>query len=393
MTFLFKSAVRMLAFVGKEVIETIRRPGSLISLVAGPFIIMAVFGLGYLGRPPLRAEIVVPPNSGLPQSVSDYGDIGEGQVKVVGVTSDPTVGHAALANNQADIVIIPPNDIAQQIQSGKRANLRIEYDTTDPIEASFAASAAEIVSAEVNQMIIEQIAKQGTSQVLQAGASPIPPDVLSAPTKADPHDLAPTPPGVVAFFGPAVLALILQHMGVSLSSISLTRERFGGILEMLRVAPVAVSELLAGKTLALLMFLAMTAAALVALLVGVLSVPLLGPPALVALTVALLAFASIGLGLAVSSLADSERHAVQLSLLLLLASVFFGGFALNLNQFAPPIQMLSNILPVTHGIKLAQDLFLRGELIDTWRLGALAIMGVVFFLVAWIFSRRAMRTA
>ena len=390
---LFKSAVRMLAFVGKEVVETLRRPGALFSLVAGPFVIMAVFGLGYLGRPPLRAEIVVPPDSGLPQSTSDYADIGEGQVNVVGVTTNPATGRAALANNQADIVIIPPADIAQQIQAGKRADLRIVYDTTDPIEASFAASAAEIVSAEVNRLIIERIAKEGANQAIQAGASPIPPEVISAPTKPDPHDVAPTAPGVVAFFGPAVLALILQHMGVSLSSISLTRERFGGILEMLRVAPVAVSELLAGKTLALMMFLALTAAALVALLVVVLSVPLLGPPAYVALTVALLAFASIGLGLAVSSLADSERHAVQLSLLLLLTSVFFGGFALNLNQFAQPVQTLSNILPVTHGIKLAQDLFLRGELVDTWRLGALAIMGVVFFFVAWLFSRRTMRSA
>jgi ABC-2 type transport system permease protein len=390
---ILKSAVRMLAFVGKEVIETVRRPGALFSLVAGPFLIMALFGLGYLGRPPLRAELVVPADSGLPQSTSDYADIGEGQVKIVGVTSDAATGRAALANKQADIVIIPPADIARQIQAGKQADLRIEYDTTDPVEASFASSAAEIVSAEVNRMIIEQIAKQGTTQATQAGASPIPPEVISAPTKPDPLDVAPTPPGVVAFFGPAVLALILQHMGVSLSSISLTRERFGGIIEMLRVAPVAVSELLAGKTLALLIFLSMTAAALVALLVGALSVPLLGPPAYVALTVALLAFASIGLGLAVSSLADSERHAVQMSLLILLTSVFFGGFALNLNQFATPIQMLSNVLPVTHGIKLAQDLFLRGQLIDTWRLGALAVMGTVFFLIAWILSRRTMRSA
>ena len=349
---LLKAAVRMLAFVGKEVVETTRRPGALISLVAGPFLIMAVFGLGYLGRPPLRAEIVVPPDSGLPQSTSDYADIGGGLVNVVGVTTDPATGRAAVANKQADIVIIPPADIAQQIQAGKRADLRVEYDTTDPIEASFASSAAEIVSAEVNRMIIERIAKEGANQAIQAGASPIPPEVIAAPTKPDPHDVAPTPPGVVAFFGPAVLALILQHMGVSLSSISLTRERFGGILEMLRVAPVAVGEILAGKTLALLLFLSLTAAALVGLLVAGLSVPLLGPPVYVALTVALLAFASIGLGLAVSSLADSERHAVQLSLLILLASVFFGGFALNLNQFAAPIQMLSNALPVrvTHSV-------------------------------------------
>jgi ABC-2 type transport system permease protein len=149
--------------------------------------------------------------------------------------------------------------------------------------------------------------------------------------------------------------------------------------------------MLAGKTFALLVFLGITALALVGLMAGVLAVPILGPPILIVLTLGLLALASIGMGLAVSSLADSERHAVQLSLLILLTSVFFGGFALNLDQFAEPIRVLSNILPVTHGIKLTQELFLRGELREAWRLEVLALMGIGFFVFAWLFSRRSVR--
>ena len=60
--------VRLLAFLGKEIIETIRRPGALFSLVLGPFLIMAIFGLGYDGyRNPLRTVVVAPEGSGLPQ--------------------------------------------------------------------------------------------------------------------------------------------------------------------------------------------------------------------------------------------------------------------------------------------------------------------------------------
>ena len=45
---------RLLAFVGKELIETVRRPGALVSLVLGPFLIMAIFGVGFSGvRRPL----------------------------------------------------------------------------------------------------------------------------------------------------------------------------------------------------------------------------------------------------------------------------------------------------------------------------------------------------
>ena len=40
-------ATRLLAFVGKELVEIVRRPGAIVSLVLGPFLIMALFGLGY----------------------------------------------------------------------------------------------------------------------------------------------------------------------------------------------------------------------------------------------------------------------------------------------------------------------------------------------------------
>ena len=61
--------VRLLAFLGKELVETFRRPGALFSLVIGPFLIMAIFGLGYDGyRNPLRTVVVAPPETGLPQS-------------------------------------------------------------------------------------------------------------------------------------------------------------------------------------------------------------------------------------------------------------------------------------------------------------------------------------
>jgi len=58
----FKSVVRIMAQVSKELIQVRRRPGAFFSLVLGPFLIMAVFGLGYTGvRRPLETVIVVPP--------------------------------------------------------------------------------------------------------------------------------------------------------------------------------------------------------------------------------------------------------------------------------------------------------------------------------------------
>ena len=47
---LLKSWTRTTSFLGKDVIETVRRPGALFSLIFGPFIIMGLFGIGYSGQ-------------------------------------------------------------------------------------------------------------------------------------------------------------------------------------------------------------------------------------------------------------------------------------------------------------------------------------------------------
>ena len=72
--------VRLLAFIGKELAETVRRPGAIVSLILGPFLIMAIFGFGYDGyRRPLRTVVVAPPQTSLPQDVESYRRIaGEG---------------------------------------------------------------------------------------------------------------------------------------------------------------------------------------------------------------------------------------------------------------------------------------------------------------------------
>ncbi|MBV9582910.1 MAG: ABC transporter permease, partial [Chloroflexi bacterium] len=221
----------------------------------------------------------------------------------------------------------------------------------------------------------------------------LPPAVVAAPTTANPQNLAPISPSVVAFFAPAVLALVLQHMGVTLTALSLVRERLSGAMDIFRVAPLRSLELLIGKYLAYAFFNLSIAAAICFLLVGVLHVPMLSTPGDVATVVVLLSFASLGLGLLISTVVDSERGAVQLAMLVLLASVFFSGFVLPLDQFVTPLRIAAYALPVTHGIQLLQDEMLRGGTNQGWELLALAGIGVVLFLLTSITVRRNLRSA
>lgn len=395
---LLKSFTRTTSFIGKEITEVVRRPGALISLVLGPFLIMGLFGIGYSGQyRPLVTLIVVPNDGSLPTDPQFYQQIAGPAVEIANVLSDPAAAEASLRAQQVDLVVIAPPSVENQFRSGEQAIITIEYNQLDPVRDNYARFVAETQVQNLNEQIIKQAASQGeTYAVQQLGAQAaftIPPDVVAAPTAIQLNNLSPTHPNVVTYFAPAVLALIIQHMGVTLASMSLVRERLSGAMDIFRVAPLRTLEILVGKYLAYGFLSLITGTSLTFLVVGVLGVPMLSPVVNIAGVVALLSFASLGLGLFISTIVDSERQAVQLSMLVLLASVFFSGFVLPLDQFVTPVRYAAHVLPVTDGIALLQDLMLRGSTTATVELTVLAIIAVVLFTATAFALRRNLREA
>ncbi|HEY1296477.1 MAG TPA: ABC transporter permease [Chloroflexota bacterium] len=389
---------RTTAFVGKDVIEVIRQPGALFGLIFGPFVIMGLFGLGYSGQyRPLNTILVIPADSTLPRDPSYYQPFLGQSIALTQITDNVDAARQQLQRQQIDLLIVAPGNVEQNFLSGQQSAIQIEYNELDPVRDNYARFVADRQVQQLNQAIVQQAVASGQQYIVQStGTQPptqISPEVIAAPTRAEPKNLAPISPNVVAFFAPAVLALVLQHMGVTLTALSMVRERLSGAMDIFRVAPVRALEILVGKYLAYAFFNLSIAALIVFLLVGVLHVPMQSDPGRVAIVVALLSFASLGLGLLISTLVDSERAAVQFSMLVLLASVFFSGFVLPLDQFITPLRYAAYTLPVTHGIQLLQDYMLRGSTNEAWELYALLAIGMVLFIVTSVTVRRNLRSA
>ena len=392
----FRSIGRVLAQVRKELIQVRRRPGAFLSLVLGPFLIMAVFGLGYTGvRRPLETVVVIPSSLQLPRDVNFYQELAGPALHIMRVDDTADAAHGELAAQQLDLLVVAPADAAEQFRSGRQAQIEVEYNSVDPIEAGNADFLANVLDQQINREIIRQAVSEGQSYLLEDVTPPVrvPPDVIAQPTTVHVTNLAPTQPNVVGFAAPAALALMLQHMAVTLTALSFVRERMSGALELLRVSPVNSFELVLGKYLGLGLVSAIIAAISVALLVGVLGVPMLGSWLMVGLVIALVILASLGIGLIISVISDSERQAVQLCLLLLLASVFFSGFVLPVHEFKEGVQYGAYALPVTHGIRLLQDLMLRGDTTAWWQLGVLGALAGAFLILTVVLLRRTMRSA
>jgi ABC-2 type transport system permease protein len=219
----------------------------------------------------------------------------------------------------------------------------------------------------------------------------IEPYVIVSPFRSEAASVANVTPDITAFFAPAVLALLLQHVAVTFGALSLVRERQLGVVEIFRVSPISPGEVLTGKYLSNLIFGGVLAALLILLIITALGVPMLGSWFYLTATILLLLLASLGIGFVISLISATASQAVQASMLVLLASVFFSGFFVALHLLWPAVQVVSWMLPVTYGIQMFQSIMLRGVPPDPRLLAGLALITLVMFVLAWLLTWRLMR--
>ncbi|MDX9865421.1 MAG: ABC transporter permease [Anaerolineaceae bacterium] len=224
---------------------------------------------------------------------------------------------------------------------------------------------------------LEIIDKQLTSFVGMDSA------ILVAPFRNEVHSLSDVEIKPVHFYVPSVLALLLQHIALSLAALSIVSERFSGTMEIMRASPANAFEILVGKYLSFSIFLGVLIAILIGLVHFLLGVPMLGNWIYLGVAAFLVVLVSSGFGFLISSFVRSDSQAVQFSMVFLLASIFFSGFFLQLYQLRWPAQIVSWILPATYGIKTLQDIMLRGIQPQMNLLLILAGMAAALFIINW----------
>jgi ABC-2 type transport system permease protein len=393
---ILRTPTRVWAVIRKELLELVRRPGAALSLIFGPLFIMALFGLGYSGtHSPFDTIVVVPAGSELPRDPAFYERVSRGSAKVVAVMDDADAARARLDRGEVLMLVIAPADALERLQRGEQTTVRIETNQLDPVADAISHAIADNLAYELSAELITAVARAGLDRPEAAViiTRAIAPETVARPVKAEVKNRAPVQPALLTFFAPAVLALVLQHLGITVTALSMVRERSSGAIEILRVAPISTVELLTGKYIAYAMTSLLVAALILVITTNLLHIPFRGDPLELAVLVVLLTFASLGAGLFISLWSDSERQAVQLATLVLLLSVFFSGFVLPVSELQMPVRALAYALPVTYAIPAFQQEMLRGELPNAIALGALGAIGLLLFLGSAVRLRRVLRGA
>ena len=160
-----KGIVRILAFFAKELAEVRRQPRLVLSLVLGPFLILLIFGLGYVGeQPKLRTVLVVPPGTENDPRIKTLTDNLGAAFTMVSITSDEAQARELLRRDEADIIEIVPVDVDQLFGRQQQSPITVLYNEVDPLQEQWITYLTYVQVKELNTALLVNLVNTGKAE-------------------------------------------------------------------------------------------------------------------------------------------------------------------------------------------------------------------------------------
>lgn len=193
------------------------------------------------------------------------------------------------------------------------------------------------------------------------------------------------------FTVPSLIGIITLLMGMTVTALSVARERELGTFDQLLVSPMRPFEILLGKTVPPLLIGLGHGTLFIVVAVTLFDVPLNGSLLLLYPSLVIFLAAVIGIGLFISSLAQTQQQAVLGAFVFAAPAIMLSGFAAPVENMPNWLQILTLADPLRHFEVIVLGVFLRDMSAaavwdNTWPLVVIA----TFTLAAssWLFRRR-----
>ena len=272
----------------------------------------------------------------------------------------------AIISGRARVGVKIPVDYSDRLLHHMSAQVLVLIDGSD---SSVAGQAINVTTA----IGLDESLRRVLQDRLAAFPVDIRPKILFNPDSRSPN-----------FFLPGLTAVLLLNVTTFLTAFSIVREKERGTLEQLFVTPVRPMGLLFGKLLPYLGIGFFELSMILAFMRFVFLVPIHGSVPLLALFSLPYLFVSLSIGILVSSKANTQSEAMQLSFLTFLPSIFFSGYIFPRETMPWIFYALSNFIPATYFINITRGIILRGAGIRHLWFDALALfaMGAVLIIIA-----------
>jgi len=273
-------------------------------------------------------------------------------------------------------ILIPPG-YGRDVVAGERGQVAFVIDGSDPNVASTVFAASQQVAQAHTLKIIEET--RGIKFEDMPGID-VYPRVWYNPDMSSTN-----------FMIPALMGTILFFLTIMLTSMAIVRERERGTIEQIIVTPIRPLELILGKVIPYTVVASFNV--LEVLLIGVLwfKLPIHGNVGLLLGLSGLFLITSLGLGLFISSVAQTQQEAMMWAMFLMLPSIFLSGFFFPLEAMPPVLQAISYLVPLRYYLIIVRGIILKGIGLDILlpQAAMVATFGIVILTLA---SKRFKKT-
>jgi ABC-2 type transport system permease protein len=195
------------------------------------------------------------------------------------------------------------------------------------------------------------------------------------------------------FMIPGIVALLLLVVTTNLSSMALVREREQGTLEQLNVTPLARWELIVGKLLPYGLIGLVEVVVVLTFAVFWFRIPILGSKLLLLGCSAIYLLTTLGLGLFVSTISETQQQAMMTAtFFFLMPMLYLSGFIFPIENMPAVIQKVTYLIPLRYFIVILRGIFLKGVGVSVlWpQILALFAWGVTILALAVARSRKTL---
>jgi len=349
-------------FVIKEFKQIYRDKRTLLVLFGMPVIMMILFG--YAIRNDVRnVEIAVLDNSRDQMTrkiinkldASNYFDV---SMQI----SRPEEIDLLFQQGNIDEVIVFEKGFSAAMQMHEMSAIQIISDASDP---------------NLSQLVREYttaIIRDFEAEIDQKGEMPV-------PLKVNTSMLFNSNLESTYLFVPGLIAVILMLICSLMTSISITREKEMGNMEVLLVSPLKRYQIITGKVLPYMVISMGIVIIILALARMVYNVPFRGSYFFLLAESLLFIFTALSLGVLISTRANNQQTAMMISLAgLLLPTVLLSGFIFPVQSMPVPLQMISSLIPARWFLVIVRSIMLKdATFLYLWK-ETVILLGMLVFL-------------
>ena len=180
------------------------------------------------------------------------------------------------------------------------------------------------------------------------------------------------------YYVPGIIAQLVMLIGLMLASMAIVREKEVGTIEQIMVTPIRPVEFILGKCAPFVAIGFMNTGLISLVGLSWFDIPLRGNFGLLLLGTALFLISTLGIGLFISTISQTQQQAMMTTFFFFFPAMLFSGFIFPLANMPTVIQWLSLLDPLRYILVIIRGVFLKGIGLEVlWtQFAALLVLGI-----------------